>query len=139
MDSLDLSKKPPRSPYELLGGLLLLARTIDKIRATLPGGSLGAYRIQGFSKQLLEKLAIGEDDLRAVASLATSDGDVAAWVQKHSDPSGYAEINAAFERETIAGRSDPEAYFKRYPVARTLPPETQLLRVLEIDDAQSFG
>ena len=139
MDSLDLTKKPPRSPYELLGGLLLLARTIDKVRATLPGGNVGAYRIQGFSKQLLDKLAIGEDDLRAVVSLAGSDAEVAAWVRKHSDPETYAAINVAFERETIASRSDPEAYFKRYPVARPLPPETPLLRVLELDDAASFA
>jgi hypothetical protein len=139
MDSLDLSSKPPRSPYERLGGLLLLARTIDKIRATLPGGNLGAYKVQGFSKQLLEKLAIEEDDLRAVVALASDDGEVASWVRKHSDPAAYAQINAAFEGETIGNRRDPEEYFKRYPIARTLPPETTLMRVLELDDAQSFA
>ncbi|HET7814130.1 MAG TPA: DUF5069 domain-containing protein [Candidatus Baltobacteraceae bacterium] len=139
MDSLDLTKKPPRSPYELCGGLLLLARTIDKIRATLPGGNPGAYRVRGFSKQLLERLGIEEDDLRAVVALATSDGEVAAWVQRHSDAAAYAQINQTFESETIANRPDPEAYFTRYPIARTLPPETPLLRVLELDDAQSFA
>jgi Domain of unknown function (DUF5069) len=137
MDALDLTKSPPRSPHVRLGGLLMLARTIDKIRATLPGGDIGAYRVRGFSGQLLERLGIQEDDLRAVVSVASTDDEVAAWVRTHSDPSRYDEINAAFEAETI-GRRGPE-YFERYPVAKTLPPETTLLRVLEIDDASAFG
>jgi hypothetical protein len=137
MESLDLTKAPPRSPYANLGGLYMLARTIDKIRATLPGGNIGAYRIRGFSGQLLERIGIQEDDLRAVVSLASSDDDVLAWVKKHSDPSKYAQINAEFESQTV-GQRQPD-YFERYPLAKTLPPETPLLRVLELDDAQSFA
>jgi hypothetical protein len=137
MDALDFTKAPPRSPYAELGGLYMLARTIDKIRATLPGGNLGAYRVQGFSKQLLDRLGIHEDDLRAVVALASSDDEVVAWVQKHSDPSKYAQINAEFESQTVGQRQAD--YFERYPLAKTLPPQTTLLRVLELDDAQSFA
>jgi hypothetical protein len=137
MDSLDLTDRPPRSPYAEVGGLYFLARTIDKIRATLPGGNLGAYRVQGFSKQLLDKLGIHEDDLRAVVALAKTDDEVVAWVRKHSDPSRYAQINTDFEGQTVGQRSAD--YFERYPLARTLPPQTPLLRVLELDDAQSFA
>jgi hypothetical protein len=137
MDSLDLTKAPPRSPYADLGGLYMLARTIDKIRATLPGGNLGAYRIAGFSSQLLERLGVQEDDLRAVVALAGSDAEVLAWVQKHSDPSKYAQISAEFEANKVGQRQAD--YFERYPLAKTLPPDTSLLRVLELDDAQSFG
>jgi hypothetical protein len=136
MESLDLSKAPPRSPYERLGGLLMLARTIDKLRATLPGGNLGAYRVRGFSGQLLDKLGVHEDDLRAVVSLASDEDEVVAWVRKHSDVSAYERINAEFEAERV-GQRGPD-YFERYPVAKTLPPETTLLRVLEIDDALAF-
>jgi hypothetical protein len=139
MEPLDLTKAPPRSPYVRLGGLLMLARTIDKIRATLPGGNLGAYRVRGFSTQLLERLGIQEDDLRAVIALAHSDDEVAAWVRKQSDASTYEEINLAFERETVGGRAGNGDYFERYPMAKTLPPETTLLRVLEIDDASAFS
>lgn len=138
MEPLDLTKTPPRSPYVRLGGLLMLARTIDKIRATLPGGNSGAYRVRGFSSQLLDKLGIQEDDLRAVVALARSDDEVVEWVRKHSDPSKTDEINAAFESETVGGRAGNPDYFERYPVARTLPPQTTLLRVLEIDDAAAF-
>ena len=116
----------------------MLARTIDKIRATLPGGNIGAYRIRGFSAQLLDKLGIPEDDLRAVVVLARSDDDVVDWVRKHSDRSKFDEINAAFEAQTVGGRAGDPDYFERYPVAKTLPPQTTLLRVLEIDDACAF-
>jgi hypothetical protein len=137
MGPLDLTKTPPRSPYAKLGGLLMLARTIDKVRASLPGGNLGAYRIRGFSAQLLEALGVQEDDLRAVVALASDDEEVVAWVRKQSGAANYDEINARFESQTI-GQRGPD-YFERYPVAKTLPPETTLLRVLEIDDAALFS
>jgi hypothetical protein len=39
MDALDLTKAPPRAPRETLAGVVFLPRTIDKMRATLPGGA----------------------------------------------------------------------------------------------------
>ena len=139
MEALDLTKQPPRSPYTQLGGFLMLARTIDKIRATLPGGNLGAYQLAGFSQRMLEALGIPEDDLRAVVALASSDDDVLAWVQKHGEAAKRAAINASLEALTIAQRLDRPEWVAKYPVAKTLPPETPLLRMLEADDAQSFA
>jgi hypothetical protein len=138
MEALDLTKAPPRSPYPELGGLLMLARTIDKLRAMLPGGNIGAYQIDGFSRRMLQALGIPEDDLRSVIALAGSDDEVAAWVRKHSDPSKYGEINAALESITVGQRLDRPEFVQRYPVAKTLPHETTLLRMLEMDDAKSF-
>ncbi|HEY1882314.1 MAG TPA: hypothetical protein VGG51_04665 [Candidatus Cybelea sp.] len=62
MNALNLTKQPPRSPRELLPGLSLLmaARTVDKLRATLPGGTLGEYQITGFSSRLIEALGFPE-------------------------------------------------------------------------------
>ena len=42
MTPLDLTKQPPRSPRAPLGhlDLVMAARTVDKIRATLPGGNI---------------------------------------------------------------------------------------------------
>lgn len=139
MDSLDLTKAPPRSPYQELGGLLMLARTIDKLRATLPGGNLGAYQMAGFSERMLAALGIAEDDLRAVVALASTDEEITAWVRKHSDPSKYGEINAMLEAVKVKERLDRPDMLAKYPVLETLPPETPLLRMLEADDAQSFA
>lgn len=139
MEPLDLTKAPPRSPYVELGGLYMLARTIDKLRAQLPGGNLGAYQMEGFSERLLKALDVPQDDLLSVIALASGDDDVLAWVRKHSDPSKYGEINASLEAATVGQRLDRPDFVKKYPVIETLPPETPLLRMLEVDDAKSFG
>ncbi|MBV8689631.1 MAG: DUF5069 domain-containing protein, partial [Candidatus Eremiobacteraeota bacterium] len=66
MEPLDLSKAPPRSPKLQLDGLVMLPRTIDKLRASLPGGNLGPYRIQGFSQRMLDAIGVTEGQLREV-------------------------------------------------------------------------
>lgn len=139
MESLDLTKAPPRSPYVELGGLLFLARTIDKMRAALPGGNLGSYQIAGFSKRMLDGLGIQEDDLQAVVALASGDEEVLAWVRKHSDQGRYAEINAYLLSQTVAERKKKPELLAKYPALETLPPETPVLKMLELDDAQNFA
>ncbi len=140
MKSLDLSRQPPRSPRELLPGLdlLMAARTVDKIRATLPGGNIGSYQITGFSSRLLEKLEIVESLLREAVAAAASDREIADWIASHSDPSRYLEINAGFERQTVGDRlGDPE-FLARYPIARRLAPQASRLDLLIADDEEAF-
>jgi hypothetical protein len=140
VDPLDLTKRPPRSPRELLPGLdlLMAARTVDKIRATLPGGNIGEYQITGFSSSLLNSLGVLEGALRAATARAESDAQIATWIREHSDPSGYAEINAKLEGRTIGERLGDPAFVERYPVVRELPPETSRIDLLVADDAQAF-
>jgi len=140
MDALDLTRQPPRSPRELLVGidLLMLARTVDKLRATLPGGNIGAYQITGFSSRLLLKLDIAEAALRDVIARARSDAEVAAWIREHTDPNVYPEINEGFERMTIGERLGDAEFVQRYPIATKLPPEASRLDLLAADDAEAF-
>jgi Domain of unknown function (DUF5069) len=141
MEALDLTRRPPRSPRELLPGLNLLmaARTIDKLRATLPGGNLGDYQITGFSSSLITALEIPEAALRGVVARAESDAQIAAWIREHSDPERYAEINAKLERATIGERLNDPQFVSRYPIAKRLPPETSRLDMLAADDAEMFA
>jgi hypothetical protein len=44
MTPLNLTVHPPRVPRAELDGLIFLPRTIDKVRATLPGGDIGGIR-----------------------------------------------------------------------------------------------
>jgi hypothetical protein len=138
MESLDLREAPPRSANVQLGGLYMLARTIDKVRATLPGGNPGVYYIKGFSQMLLDALGIAQDDLRAVVALASSDDEVLAWVRKHSDPPKYGEINDALRAPTIGRSLERPGFSERYPIARDLPAGMPLLDMLDRDDAQMF-
>ena len=52
MEPLDLTARPPRSPYQKTEGLFMVPRTIDKLRAKLPGGKIGGYTIRGMSTAL---------------------------------------------------------------------------------------
>jgi hypothetical protein len=141
MDALDLTKRPPRSPRALLPGLdlVMVARTVDKLRATLPGGNIGEYQITGFSSSLLNSLGIAESVLRKVIAEAQSDAAVAQWIREHTDPQRYAEINAHLESKTVGERLNDAGFLSRYPSARNLPPETKRLDHLETDDAESFA
>jgi hypothetical protein len=141
MDALDLTKRPPRTPRELLPGLdlLMAARTVDKLRATLPGGNIGDYQITGFSSSLLNALGISEAVLRRVVAEAKSDAEVAAWIAEHSNPARYAEINAKLESRTVGERLNDPEFLRRYPSARNLPPETSRLDHLSTDDAETFS
>lgn len=117
----------------------MLARTIDKVRATLPDGDLGVYYIKGFSQRLLEALGINEDDLRAIVALAQSDDEIVSWVRKHSDPSKYEEINSQLRSRTVGQSLERPEFLERYPFAKTLPPQTTILEMLDLDDAQIFA
>ena len=141
MNALDLTQHPPRSPRELLPGLNLLmaARTVDKIRATLPGGNIGDYQITGFSSSLLNALEIAESVLRKVIAQAQSDAEVATWIREHSNPERYPEINAKLEGRTVGERLNDPEFLARYPGARNLPPETSRLDHLIADDAETFA
>jgi hypothetical protein len=141
MEPLDLTRRPPRSPRQFLPGLelFMLARTIDKIRATLPGGNIGEYQITGFSSSLLNALGISEAVLRKVIAEAGSDEAVAAWIREHSDAARYAEINAKLAGRTVGERLDDPEFLRRYPNAKNLPPETSRLDHLIADDAEAFG
>jgi hypothetical protein len=140
MDALDLTQRPPRSPRALLPGLNLLmaARSVDKLRATLPGGNIGEYQITGFTSSLLNALGIAEAPLRAVIARAESDAEVATWIREHSNPQRYEEINATFEGRTVGERLEDPDFVARYPIARSLPPQTSRLDLLSADDAETF-
>ncbi len=140
MEPLDLTARPPRSPSVRLGGLTMLPRTIDKLRASLPGGQLGAYYIRGFSAMLLGELGIDEETLRSVVAKAKDEDEVAAWVREHSDPSRYDEINALLRKRRIADRLDDAEFVARYPsiTALSLPHDMPLIDMLDYDDRWMF-
>jgi uncharacterized protein DUF5069 len=141
MEALDLTQRPPRSPREQLGDLdlLMLARTIDKVRATLPGGNIGPYQISGFSSSLLNALEIPEADLRAVIAKASDESEISSWIRGRTDPSKYAEYNEKLAARKIADRMGDERWLARYPIAKRLPPETPLIDMLVADDEDMFA
>ena len=139
MEALDLSKKPPRSPWVKVGGAFMLARTIDKLRASLPGGNMGVYRIPGFSEALLRAIGAEEEELRGVVARAANDDEVAAWVTSRADPARLERYNDRSSKRTIADVEDKQDFFRRYPGTEKLALDTPLFDALDKDDAQMFA
>jgi hypothetical protein len=124
----------------------MLPRTIDKMRALLPGGNIGAYRIAGatygpgLSKRMLQAVGLDEEALQAIVARATSDEEVAAWVREHADVSKYAEWNNYLLNRSLDDiPSEHLAKFHAdYPVSKTLT-SRKVADILEADDAEMFA
>jgi hypothetical protein len=138
MDVLDLSTKPPRPPRAELGGIIFLPRSIDKARATLPGGDPGPYVLRGFTTMMLEHLEISEAAFVGAVAAAASDADVLAFVNEHSSAEHVAAWNA-FVSARQPRNGDRVAALESYPWLGERPDLIIGLDVLAEDDIRYFN
>jgi len=135
---LDLRSAPPRPPREAFLGVTFLPRTIDKLRALLPGGDSGAYRMTGFSLRLFEMF--GTNEARALAAVRDAADDLTAARAIVGDASAeqIATLNATLEsiEPFVMFRERAHVIF-RFAVDRP-DPRYALDLILE-DDRRSFG
>ena len=61
MEPLDLTTRRPRKARDEVAGIVFLPRSIDKARASLPGGTLGEYTRPGFTATMLKHFGITVD------------------------------------------------------------------------------
>jgi len=144
MEPLDLTQRPPRSCYAELDGLMLMPRTIDKLRGFLPGGNPGDYFINGktpgLSQFLLDRLGITLNDLTDIVARASNEEEVAAWLRERTDPSQYPAINATLQRIKPKHAHDPEYFAELYAHTLSVHPELEhILEIIEEDDRRLFG
>jgi hypothetical protein len=138
MEPLDLRKRAPRGPRERLGGLTALPRTIDKARATLPGGNLGVYFISpGISAFVLGKLEVSESEFLAIVAAAHDDDEIAARVLTDIDPARIARWSAALEGLTVE-QVDPQTRPVFDDLYGPQRPSDTVLDVIAQDDAKLF-
>ena len=104
MEPLDLSRDRPRATRAELAGVTFLPRSIDKFRASLAGGNLAGYTIEGFTSRMLKYLGIAPEALKAVVANAQTDEDVAQYVREHSVAGGAEAWNTyVLNRELYQG------------------------------------
>src|SRR6202023_122830 len=82
METIDLTTQPPRSPYQKMEGLYMMPRTIDKLRAKLPGGKIGAYSVTtafgpGLSLMLLDDIGVTEKCLLEIVQKVSVEHEIA--------------------------------------------------------------
>ena len=146
MTPLDLTQRPPRSFRAELDGIAYLPRAIDKTRADLPGGNLGAYLILSdevvtMSAMFYRKMGITHEEFAAAVASAESDDDVAAWLRARVDAT---QVDGWHARLFGIHLSDiPEAtlarVLERHPAGKTMPTSTLLVDVIDADDAEMFA
>ena len=142
---IDLTERPPRSFRARLGNYVILARMLDKGRATLARKN-GEYKYNSGTDQHLIKF-LGFDPKALLKQLAAGkgDGEILEWVQTHSKtPRAPWEIQAwsAF-MEKRGPDSDAETLelFAGYvgKFSKTREDIKTWFDAIELDDYVSFG
>ena len=142
---IDLTQCPPRSFRVRLGGFVILARMLDKGRATLSKKN-GEYNYNSPTDQhLVRFLGFDADAMLKELAAGKGDGEMLEWVQSHSKtPRAPWEIEAwsAF-MEKRGPDSDAEtlALFAGYlgQHSKTREDVKTWFEAIELDYYASFG
>jgi len=145
IESTDLTQRPPRSFHVRLGGFVILARMLDKGRATLANKN-GEYKYNsGTDQHLVKFLGFDPEALLKELGAGKGDGEILAWVQSHSKiPRAPWEIepwSAYMEKrgpdsdiETLSGFAE---YVGQH--SKTREDIKTWFDAIELDDYASFG
>ncbi len=141
----DLTQRPPRSFRVRLGNFVILARMLDKGRATLAKKN-GEYNYNSATDQhLVRFLGFDPDSLSQELAAGKGDGEILEWVQSHAKiPRAPWEIEAwSTYMEKRGPDSDGEtlAFFADYlaPHSKTREDIKSWFEAIELDDYASFG
>jgi hypothetical protein len=142
---IDLTQRPPRSFRVRLGGYVILARMLDKGRATLAKKN-GEYNYNsGTDQHLVKFLGLDPDALLKQLAAGKGDGEILEWVQSHSKtPRAPWEIEAWSSFMQKRGPdSDAETlklfadYLGQY--SKTREDIKTWFEAIELDDYVTFG
>ena len=142
---IDLTVRPPRSFRVRLGNYVILARMLDKGRATLAKKN-GEYKYNSTTDQrLVQFLGFDTDALLNELAAGKGDWEILEWVQAHSKiPRAPWEIEAwsAFmERRGPDSDAETLALFAEYLGHHSKSREDvkTWFEAIELDDYASFG
>ena len=128
---------------ETILGFYLLPRTIDKLRAELPGGNLGQYvnHGTGFSAYLVRRLGLDMNDFRDAVAAAPDEDAVVAWLAARIDTATAPALNAKLESFVVERMSAEDQILvrERHPVMAQRPDLSNVLDVLDADDDFTFA
>jgi len=142
---IDLTQRPPRSFRVRLGNYVVLARMLDKGRATLAGKN-GEYIYNSPTDQRLVQF-LGFDPKAMLKELAKGkgDGEMLDWVQAHSKtPRAPWEIeawSAYMDRRAPDSDAETLAFFAEHlgRLSKTREDIKTFFEFGELDDHVSFG
>ena len=138
----DLTKEAPRSPRTRMGDYALMARMIDKGRATL-NGTVGEYHYAcPLDHMLFTYKGVEADDVKALLASGATDEQVVTWFNEKGASKSADETRAWSDGvESYNPHDNPEQkdWFDGECVALGLDPvKSTLFDYLETDDRVSF-
>jgi hypothetical protein len=139
----DLTKQAPRSPRTRLGGYSILARCLDKGRASL-AGTAGDYHFDcPLDNILFSFKGIVGSEIRRLLTEGKSDKEIVSWLNANGIPKTAEELtdwSIGFERHSPYSDPQKKEWFIEECKSLGLNPEkTTLCEMLEEDDHQSFA
>jgi len=135
----DLTKEAPRSPRLRLGGYALIARAIDKGRASLAGTN-GEYHFDcPLDNYLFGFKEVKGEDVKALLEKGSTDEEIVAWLDTHGAAKSAAEV-AGFSDAVEAAKPYENEEKREWFVGECAlvgidPVTSTLFDFLETDDA----
>ena len=124
-------------------GFYFLPRTIDKLRADIPGGHPGPYfnHENGFSAFVVRKIGVSMPELRDVVARASDEREVEAWLAARVDATQAPALNAKIETFTASRMSPDDRVLvrARHPVMAGRPDLDKIVEILDADDELLFA
>jgi hypothetical protein len=144
IQSLDLTKQPPRSARVRLGGYAILPRCLDKGRATINGKNGEYHYACPLDQRFLEFAGIDPEALKKVLAAGKSDGEILEWIQgsaknKPSDAAIFAW--SAYQDQRAPSDPEGRGYFNELH-SKVAPKREDIatwFELLDVDDYVSFG
>lgn len=135
----DLTSRSPRSARTRIHNYAILARTIDKCRASIDG-TLGDYHFDcPLDNMLFSFKGVKSDDFKAKVQAAASDIDIAMWLDQAGTPRSENEVAGwSHKVEEYKPFFDPEKsdwFVKECEALHLDPQQTTLFDYLEADDS----
>ena len=144
MNTLDLTQRPPRSPRVRLGGYAMLARVLDKARASLTGKA-GDYKYgNAMDQHFFAFTGIAQDAQLEQVKTGAGDCALLLWVNANASPKRAPhEIRAwsAWLETMPVGEAEDLEWFAAQ-AKRINPARTDLQTImdyLDADDHVSYG
>ncbi len=123
----DLSKTPPRSPRETLGGFVIAARMLDKARADLLGIN-GEYNFYpcGLGAYFWKFTGLDAPQFKEFVATGATDEEVDQWVREKAtqkDPAAIIRWNNEMRGLRLGDLSEQvQEYFEEYVPKFCKPP-----------------
>ncbi len=125
-----------------MNGLCFLPRTIDKIRAAMPGGYMGPYlnEPRGVSAFLCRRIGVDMEELRAMVAAAADEDELAAQLRARIDPATVEETNRKLEGLRLDRLSPEDQALVRghHPVLEARPDLVLFFDIFEADDLATY-